>query len=97
MVETTNPVPQTSTDEASHLTVIQATGINTVGVPFGGSPQWIAPGTGFHPAQLVDGRPLRWTDGDGKLAIPIEGGQTLAGLRFRLRIPGQMAVLCTSH
>jgi len=76
MVETTNPVPRDATTQDNELTAISVTGLNTVGVPFGGSAQWIAPGTGFHRPQLVDGRPLRWTDGDGQLAIPIEGTQT---------------------
>jgi hypothetical protein len=88
MVETTNPVPHDVTTQSNDLTAISVTGLNTVGVPFGGSPQWIAPGTGFHPAQLVDGRPLRWTDGDGKLAIPIEGGQTPGRLRISIADTG---------
>jgi len=73
MAETTNPVPRTVLTQNNKLVAIQATGINTIGVPFGGAPQWVAPGEGFHPAQLVDGRALRWTTGDGRLQIPIEG------------------------
>ena len=75
MAETTNPVPRTVLEQDNKLVTIRATGLNTIGVPFGGAPQWVAPGVGFHPAQLVDGRPLRWTNGNGQLAIPIEGNQ----------------------
>jgi hypothetical protein len=73
IAETTNPVPRVVADESSTLDVIVATGLRTIGVPFGGSPQWIAKETGFHRPQLVDGRPLRWTDGHATLTVPIEG------------------------
>jgi len=75
MAETTNPVPREVADQDNDLSTISVTALNTIGVSFGGAPQWIAPGKGFHRPELVDGRPLRWTDGDGDLAIPIEGDQ----------------------
>lgn len=73
MAETVRPVPRTVTDEHVTLTVIQATGLNTIGVAFGGSPQWVAAVSGLHPPQLIDGRPLRWTNGNGRISIPIYG------------------------
>jgi hypothetical protein len=76
MAETTNPVPRVVVDQATTLTLISATGLNTIGVPFGGAPEWVTALSGFHRPQLVDGRPLSWTDGDGKIAIPVEGDQT---------------------
>ena len=69
-------------DEATTLTIIRATGLNTIGVSFGGAPQWVASVSGFHPPQLVGDRPLRWTDGDGRIAIPVEGNQ----------IPGRLSI-----
>ena len=88
MAETTNPVPRVVLEEDNTLTVIRATGLNTIGVAFGGAPQWVAAGTGFHPAQLVDGRPLRWTDGAGQIAIPIEGDQTPTRLAISIADTG---------
>ena len=88
MAETTNPVPRVVLEQDNTLTVIRATGLNTIGVAFGGAPQWVAAGTGFHPAQLVDGRPLRWTDGAGQIAIPIEGDQTPTRLAISIADTG---------
>jgi hypothetical protein len=73
IAETTNPVPRVVVQEQSTLDLIAATGLRTIGVPFGGSPQWVAKEAGFHRPQLVDGRPLRWTDGHATLTVPIEG------------------------
>lgn len=88
MAETTNPVPRTVLEQDNKLVVIRATGLNTIGVPFGGSPQWVAPGVGFHPAQLVDGRPLRWTTGDAFLAIPVEGSAAASRLSVSIADTG---------
>lgn len=68
-----SPPPRTTLVEETTLTVIEATGLNILGVPFGAAPQWVAPVEGFHRAQLVDGRPLRWTDGHGRISIPLVG------------------------
>jgi Dolichyl-phosphate-mannose-protein mannosyltransferase len=76
MASTTNPVSRVVSEADRSIVAIQAVGLNTIGVPFGGAPQLVAASSGFHPAQLVNGRPLRWTDGDATLAIPIKGDQS---------------------
>jgi hypothetical protein len=88
IAETVYPVPRSIIDERVSLTVIEATGINTIGVPFGGPPQWVAAVSGFHPPQLVDGRPLRWTDGHATISIPVEGHTDPARLQVSIADTG---------
>jgi hypothetical protein len=88
MAETVRPVPRTVADEHVTLTVIQATGVNTMGVAFGGSPQWVAAVSGLHPAELIDGRPLRWTNGHGRISIPIYGDSAPTRLSISLADTG---------
>jgi hypothetical protein len=73
MAETVSPVSRVVVPDSSSITLIAATGINTVGVRFGGAPQWAAAANGFHPVQVIDGQTMRWTNGDASLSIPIEG------------------------
>lgn len=84
----TTPLPSRTNVQEVTLTAIEAIGLDTMSVDFGGREKWLAPDSGFHPSETVDGRPMRWTNGHGRLLIPIEGGQSPRRLAITLADTG---------
>ncbi|HUG48947.1 MAG TPA: glycosyltransferase family 39 protein, partial [Candidatus Limnocylindria bacterium] len=89
MAETVVPVPRTTQPFAPELFAIRVTGLRTLGVPFGGAPEWVARVSGFHRPQVMDGRPVRWTDGRGAVSIPIVDGPPAARLSVAIADSGR--------
>jgi hypothetical protein len=88
ITETVDPVPRSTRTETVTLTFIKATGVNTLGVAFGGTREWVAAASGFHAPQVIDGTSLRWTDGHGRLSIPVLGSDDPSTLTITLADTG---------
>jgi hypothetical protein len=73
---------------------------NVLQTPLGGRRVWGVAEGGFHDQEAVDGRPVRWTDGHGRLTVPIgEGrpGQVLIDLAQVHPKGGQLRVLANGR
>lgn len=76
MQPTTRPVRNTVGIGSFALLVKNVVGVRTLGVRFGARPSWLAPEAGFHGQETSGGQPVRWTDGNATIRIPVFGGRT---------------------
>jgi hypothetical protein len=68
------PVPSTTDVDSYTLTAVEATGLNTIGAELVARSQWMVLIDGMYGEQQVDdGTLVRWTDGHGRVLVPIEG------------------------
>jgi hypothetical protein len=71
---TADPVPDKTVRVAFTMIVREVVDVTTLGIGFGGYQSWLAADSGFHGAEFAGGEPLRWTNGNATLDIPVLGG-----------------------
>lgn len=70
------------------LSAVLATGLSTTSVTFGAEPTWLAAESGFYFPLVMDGHPVRWTDGHAHLAIPVEGSTSASRMSISIASTG---------
>lgn len=79
------PVPRTSSVVRRTVTAIEATGLNTIGAELVARPPWMVLMDGMYGDQeLDDGTFIRWTNGHGRVLVPIEGDSLPTGLAISI-------------
>jgi len=81
-------IPRETHLESTTLTTIEATGLDTTGVEFGGRSTWLAPESGFYETETSDSGPVRWTDGHGRISIRIDGNSSPSSLAMSIADTG---------
>src|SRR5262249_56810949 len=72
---TLHPVPRQFHHDELTIVLVGIPGMleppDVLQFPLGGRPAWRVAETGFHHQETLGGQPVRWTNGHGKLLIPI--------------------------
>jgi hypothetical protein len=84
MRPTNVPVPSVVAEASIAMRALEVTGLDTVGIAFGGRSTWIAAEDGFWGPEVRAGQPVRWTTGQATLTIPIYGGEIVRAVRIEL-------------
>jgi riboflavin transporter FmnP len=82
------PVPRTVARSGMEIIGVRVTAFEPREARYGGSTSWWVTGTGFHPAERIEGQLASWTQGTAVVRVPLIGAQAVGTIEIELLATG---------